>query len=453
MQFFWLYVDDLVGKGLNTLVIFKLIAYVTATLVPLALPLAILLSSIMTFGNLGETFEIVAIKSAGIPLLRFMRPLFFITLLLTCVAFFFANNIIPVAQLKLETLKTNIIKTQPALDIKEGTFYDKIPGFVIKIGKKDPGDSIIRNVIIYEKDYNLQDNMLIASHGVMRVTADKNFLEFILYDGWRYQEKGPRFSPNTDYIRLGFKEYKKVLDLSSLAMGKMADSAYMYDPKMLSVRQLTITIDSIKKINNTFIKQASPAIEANAGFTKKIDTGWVDVKTTKQWKTGESFTAAIPDSIRGQVFNMAIGQLANTKGNISIYSSELGVKVDSLRHHQIEWNRKFTLSIACLVMFLIGAPLGSIIRKGGLGMPLVFAIIFFVIFYIFNTFGEKFAKENVTSVAFGMWLSTLVLTPIGIFLTYKAMRDSQLMNSEFYYRSFRSIRDFFSKLRLSKKSI
>src|SRR3954464_9936973 len=190
MQFFWLYIDDLVGKGLDLGTLGHLTGLVAINWVPLALPLALLLSSIMTFGNLGESFELVAIKSAGIPLLRFMRPLFIVTVFIAGVSFLFANNIMPVAALKLNTLKYDIIVSKPAFDIKEGVFYDKIEGYVIKIGKKDKDGSTIRNVIIYEKNYGLQDYSLIAESGTMSVTADKKFLEFNLRNGWRYQEKG-----------------------------------------------------------------------------------------------------------------------------------------------------------------------------------------------------------------------------------------------------------------------
>jgi len=238
LQFLWLYIDDLVGKGLDVLTIFQLIGYVAATTVQLALPLACLLSSIMTFGNLGETFELVAIKSAGIPLLRFMRPLTLITVLLCGVAFLFANNLIPVANLKLNALKYDIIVAKPAFDIKEGVFYDKIEGSVIKIGKKEKNDSIIHNVIIYNKTYGLQDEFMIAESGVMSVTPDKRFLEFKLHDGWNYQENGNRYSSNTEFIRTGFKEYRKEFDLTSFKMNRTEDTLFKYNPQMYSIRQL-----------------------------------------------------------------------------------------------------------------------------------------------------------------------------------------------------------------------
>ena len=185
MQFFWLWIDDLVGKGMDIFTIATLIIYVAATAVPLALPLALLLSSIMTFGNLGESFELVAIKSSGISLMRFMTPLLAVAFLFAGISFLFSNNIIPIANLKLESLKYDLVVAKPAFDIKEGVFYNKIEGYVIKIGKKEKDDSTIRNIIIYERNYNLQDQMMVAESGIMRVTADKRYLEFILKNGWR----------------------------------------------------------------------------------------------------------------------------------------------------------------------------------------------------------------------------------------------------------------------------
>lgn len=450
MQFFWLYIDDLVGKGLDLFTILKLVGLVTLFWVPTALPLALLFSSIMTFGNLGETFELVAIKASGIPLLRFMRPLLIITIFISGLAFLFANNIIPVTQLKLSALKYDIIVSKPAFDIKEGIFYDKIEGYVIKLGKKEKNDSVIHNVVIFEKKNGLQDNMLIAESGVMRITQDKRFLEFILKKGWRYEEKGQRSTTNTEFTRMGFQEYKKVFDLKSFQMNKSGDSAF-YDPKMLSLRQLNGAIDSLQSLDSFYLKRTEREVSPYLRFTRSRDTGWALIKPDSLKKI-KHFDELIADSIKQSVTDAAISQLQSVKGNIAVLEADYKERQKSLRLHEIEWHRKLTLSAACIVLFLIGAPLGSIIRKGGLGTPLVFAIIFFVIFHLFNTFGEKFVKSEQTSPLMGMWLSTFILIPIGAFLTYKAMHDSQLFNQEFYYRSFRQLRRFLANFSFSKKS-
>jgi len=435
MQFFWLYIDDLVGKGLDMGTLAYLTGLVAVTWVPLALPLALLLSSIMTFGNLGETFELVAIKSAGIPLIRFMRPLLIVTIMLSGIAFLFANNIIPVANLKLNALKYDIIVKKPAFDIKEGIFYDKIDGYVIKIGKKDADDSTIHNVIIYEKNFNLQDHFMVAQSGVMRITPDQRFLEFELHNGWNYQENGNRYSANTEFIRLGFKTYKKEFDLSTFMFNKTEDSLFKYDPKMLSLRQIDIALDSLESAEKTMYARSQKEIKIYLSFLKYADSVW----PVKQVQPGniKTFDSIIPDSLGMTVFDGVNSNLQSLKGQVEIQATEYNSKQEMIRKHWIEWNRKLTLSFACIVLFMVGAPLGSIIRKGGLGTPLIFAIAFFVLFNMLNTFGEKFAKQGATSVFIGMWLSTLVLVPIGLFLTYKAMHDSQLFNKEFYFRLFK----------------
>jgi lipopolysaccharide export system permease protein len=451
LQFFWLYIDDLVGKGLDLITIAQLTSYVSAYNVPLALPLAILLSSIMTFGNLGETFELVAIKSAGIPLVRFMQPLFFATLILCGAAFLFNNNIIPVATLKMNTLKYDIIMAKPAFDIKEGVFYDKIEGFVIKIGKKEEDGSTIRNVIIYENNYGLQDNIIVARSGEMKVSNDKRFLEFNLRDGWRYEEKGNRHTLNTDFIRLGFKEYKKVFDLSSFKLNKTEDSIFKDNYQMLSVRQLEKAIDSLEKTTVYYEKKTRQEILPYFSYARFIDTGWKNV--TVVGKPGKSIRNIIPDSVRSICAERALTQINAIKANLDLNAVESQAKRTDLRMHLIEWHKKFTMSLACLVLFLIGAPLGSIIRKGGLGTPLVFAVVFFVIFFLLNNFGAKLVKTDVLKPVTGMWLATFILTPIGFFLTYKAMHDSQLFNQEFYYRNIKKFSAFTSKYKWKGKAV
>jgi len=507
LQFFWLYIDDIVGKGVDMLTVARLISYVSATLVPLALPLAVLLSSIMTFGNLGESFELIAIKSAGIPILRFMRPIGVISLLVCYIAFLFNNNIIPIANLKFNTLKYDIIMSKPAFDIKEGVFYDKIEGYVIKIGKKERDDSTIRNVVIYEQNYQgVQDNMIVAEKGKMVVTPDKHSLVFTLQHGWTYQEKGDRMSTNTEFVRMGFKEYRKVLDLSAFKLNKTDDSAFKNNYQMLTMAQLGHNIDSLHKLKQNYITRAADDMRAGLSFSKYLDTtGWDKVeqaaatvpapkkpgqvallssylvqpapkdtarktsvvpngkgadsakKTAKPDKprapAAITFYDLLPDSAKAAVLDRSINIISGAKTNLDqpayLYENE----TNTLRLHEIAWHEKLTLSVACMVMFLIGAPLGSIIRKGGIGMPLVIAVVFFVIFFLLNNFGKKFVKQDVLTPVGGMWMATYVLTPVGLFLVYKAMHDSQLFNKEFYFRLAKHIRNLGAWFRKRKAGI
>lgn len=452
MQFFWLWIDDFVGKGLSTGIIFEFIWYQSTVLVPLALPLSVLLSSLMTFGNLGESFELVAVKASGISLLRFMRPLFVVSLLICCIAFLFSNYVIPVAVLKSQTLLADIVWAKPSFDIKEGVFYDKIDGFAIKIGEKE-ADSIVKDIIIYEKgSYNLQDNFIIAKSGIMRTTANRRFLEFQLKDGWRYQERGDRINPSTEFIRIGFKEYTKQFDLSSLGLRqRTSDTINRNNQRMQSMRQLSKAIDSLERDANKFREKVKRDIFSAVDFSNFLDTGYKKqdliqhISSGKKKNIPETFEKIIPDSTLSTVNQKASALIGSITSSAEIALTEYNTRQRELRLYRIEWHKKITLSVACLVLFLIGAPLGSIIRKGGLGTPLIFAVILFMFYFFFNTSGEKYAKENVMTIFGGMWMATITLIPVGIFLTYKAMHDSQLLNKEYYFRTGRRIKKYFNR--------
>ncbi len=435
MQFFWLYIDDFVGKGLGVGLIFEFIGYQSTALVPLALPLAVLLSSLMTFGNLGESYELVAVKSAGISLLRFMRPLFGVSFLISALAFLFSNYIMPVAALKTRTMLTDIVYAKPSFDLKEGVFYDKIPGFSIKIGKKEENDSIIRDIIIYEQKDVLQDNFIVAADGIMRIADNKKDLEFILKNGWRYEERD-NGAAASDFIRLGFKEYRKSFDLSTFGLQQVTpDSVNRNSARMLSIRQLDVAIDSIRKVNAKITDRVKADL-AVMPFTANLDSNWkVGSKPVK----AKSFDKLIPDSMKLNVEQRVNNKIASLQSSNEATLATYKEQARSLRQYQIEWHKKLVLSLSCVVLFLIGAPLGSIIRKGGLGTPMVFAIAFFMVFYFTSTSGEKFAKEGSWGMVPGMWFSFIILIPVGVFLTYKAMHDSQVFNKDFYIRLWRKI--------------
>jgi lipopolysaccharide export system permease protein len=445
LQFFWLWIDDFVGKGLSMGVIGEFIWYQSAVLVPLALPLAVLLASLMTFGNLGESLELVAVKASGISLLRFMRPIFIVSLMICGIAFLFSNFIIPVAVLRSQTLLADIVYAKPSFDIKEGVFYDKIEGFSIKVGKKLE-DSIVNDVIIYEKGSGvLQDNFIIAESGIMRTTSNKRFLELNLKNGWRYQEKGDRSNKNSEFIRIGFNEYSKQFDLGSLGMHtRTSDSTNRSNQRMQSLRQLKKSIDSLKRETEKFPARVKAEVFSVLSFAGYLDSNKVapDISGIPRVK---KFEEMIPDSSRAILNQKAGSTVSALATNTDIISADFIARNRNVRLHEIEWHKKITLSLACLVLFLIGAPLGSIIRKGGLGTPMVVAVFLFMFFFFFNTAGEKYAKENVMSVWGGMWMATMVLVPVGIFLTYKAMHDSNLMNREFYFRMGRKVRAFFKR--------
>ena len=445
MQGLWKYLDDLVGKGLDFITIGKFLWYVSASMLTLAMPIAILISSIMTFGNLGESFELVAIKSSGISLLRFMRPLIWVAILFCGITFLFANYVIPYANLKFVALYNDIFYKKPAFDLKEGVFFTYIPNYAIKAGKKDADGKTIHNVLIYDQTNPLQNNSIIAETGVMTVSKDKKFLEFNLTNGFRYQENGNPTDSNTEFIRLGFSSFKKLFDLSSLQKQTTNDSVYRNNFKMLSAGQINKSLDSLYKLNDSLSNRLDRSLVIYLPYAALQDSNKNTIAVIKTKKN--SFDSIIPDSARFAVYNNAISIANNLKNSIESAGNEMENRKKEIRYHQIEWHRKFSLSMACFVLFFIGAPLGSIIRKGGLGMPLVVAIIFFLLFHLLNMFGEKFVKESMMSPFVGMWLAVLVLTPVGIFLTYKAMHDSQLFSKEFYYRAIKNVKNIFSKFK------
>ncbi|MEO6404858.1 MAG: LptF/LptG family permease [Ferruginibacter sp.] len=428
MQTIWKYIDDLVGKGLDFITIGEFVWYASASLLALSMPIAILISSIMTFGNLGETFELVAIKSAGISLLRFMRPIMFITIILCCITFVFANNIIPYANLKFISLYNDIYYKKPAFDLKEGVFFTHIPNYAIKVARKDPDGKTIYNVLIYEQNNNgQQDNVIVAEKGTMTVSNDKNFLEFNLSNGHRYQERGNFSDTSTEFIRIKFASFKKLLDLSVLQKQTTPDSIFKNNQRMLTAGSLWRNIDSLDKVYDSLTTKLKTSTNSYIHYANVPDS----VLKQRSKKPGSGF---IPDSLKTIIYDRTYSVVSNLKSTLQFGNTELEAREKDIRSSQLEWHRKFSFSLACLVLFFIGAPLGSIIRKGGMGMPLVVAIIFFLFFHLLNMFGEKFVKEGLTSPFIGMWLAVMVLTPVGIFLTYKAMHDSQLFNLESYNR-------------------
>lgn len=439
MQFVWKYIDDLVGKGLDTPVIIELLIYTSASLVPLAMPLAVLLSSIMTFGNLGESFELVAIKSAGISLLRFIRPLFIFSALIALGAFLFSNYVIPVANLRSKSLLYDITKSKPAFNIKQGSFYSEIPGYVIKVAKKDPDNKTIHQVMIYERTPGSRDaRLILADKGVMEMSPDKRFLYFTLENGWSYEERGDARTPEkNELIRLGFKKYKKPFDLAEFAFNRIDMDAFASNQQMLNVRQLDYGIDSLKKRDSIFIRSTVAYVSSRYPFQKWKDTGWA---ASAPIFHGKSFVDSIPEQSLRYIVERVDQSVREAESSLTAPAQEFRDNQEKIALFKVEWQRKFSLAAACVVLFLIGAPLGSIIRKGGLGTPLVFAVIFFVIFNIFFMLGEKMARRDVMTSWGGMWLANTVLMPIAAFLVYKAMNDSQLFNKEAWFRAYQRLK-------------
>lgn len=434
MQFLWKYIDDLVGKGLDWIIVFKLMVYVSVTLVPLALPLSLLISSIMTFGNMAEHFELTAFKSAGVSLQKVMRPLVFTAIAISFLAFYFSNYVLPVANLKMNALLYDVRQQKPALLIKEGIFYNGIDGYSIRIGKKEKDGKTIQDVMIYDHSENRGNTKLIlAESGKMAMSDDERYLLLTLYKGSSFEELENKPGKNSKpLMRTEFDQEVVRFDLSSFKMTRTNEQLFKDNYQMLNLRQLSYSSDSIEKklmerriqLYNTILTSIS------------MDTGKIKVIRSTNFSKN-NFLENLPFDRRGQIASNALYAARNMKSITDDNLMDKEIKSKSLAKHKIEWQRKFTLSFACLILFFIGAPLGAIIRKGGLGMPIVVSIIFFVIYHVISISGEKFAREGVIPPWKGMWLSSFILLPIGIFLTYKATTDSALFDIESYKKLFR----------------
>jgi len=442
MQFLWKYIDDFVGKGLDWYIIVKLMFYVSVTFVPMALPLSILLSSLMTFGNLGEKYELTAIKASGISLRTIMKPLIVISIFISGIAFYFSNNVMPYANLKFKTLLYDVQSKKPAVNIQEGMYYDGIDGFIIKIGKKDKDGKTLHNIMIYDHtEKNGNSKLTIAKSGKMELTNDNHFLFFTLYEGNNYNEDLSTYDnlQKRPMIRSSFKEEFRRLDLSDFAYSKTNENLFKNHFQMLNLKQLTETEDTLKiGLKNKKTEFFNNSMNRMQFLTTQFDTTNTQSKDTIiQFK--KDILSNFETSKRNIILQTALQSARNAKNDIDYSSIDFKDNEEYIRRFDIEWQRKFTLSIACLILFFIGAPLGAIIRKGGFGLPVVMSVFFFVIFHIISMIGEKSAREGVLNTFYGMWLSSLIFLPIGILLTFKATTDSPLFDTDVWGRFFKKL--------------
>lgn len=451
MQFLWRYIDDLVGKGLSIPVVGEMFLYAALSLVPMALPLAILLASLMTFGNLGERFELLAMKAAGVSLIHIMRPLI-ITLCFICVgAFFFQNNVTPIAQVKLYTLLYSMRQKSPELDIVEGTFNKDITGYNVYVKKKDHKTGLLYDVKIYDFSQGFDNaQVIVADSGNLKVSANKMFLVLSLFNGESFEnlkkQGGTNANQNVPYRRETFST-KEILIEFDANFTRMDDSFMQNqyigkDLKNLqsSIDTMNMTLDSVKVVNVQSVVSAS---------YKRTLTGTSTVNepdTTNEKKKEPVITLNFDSIYKAETPSSKASLLARASSAIETLRSDnyfraatLSEEAYKLRRHLIEWHKKFSLSFACLVFFFIGAPLGAIIRKGGLGMPVVISVFLFIFYYIIDNIGFKMARDGIWEAWQGIWLSSAILTPLGIFLTYKAVNDSVILNADTYINAFKNM--------------
>lgn len=441
MQFLWKYIDELVGKGLEWYLVVELLFYASANLVPMALPLAILLASIMTFGSFGEHYELVAMKSSGMGLFRIMFPLLIVTLLTSASAFMFTNFVWPKANLEFATLLYDIRHKKPAFDITPGTYYGGIDGYVIRIGEKDEDGRGLRDILIYDhsKEEGGNPHVIRAEKGRMEMSSNERYLLFELENGSSYEETQ---GDNKPHMLSDFDKEIMRFDLSGFQMERTDKDIFKDNYQMLNLSQLETAIDT-HRIKRQEKKEILDAKIYNRIFRlQKLDS--VD----KKYLTDSNLIAAFADFDKKNelVFlEAAISNLRQSKSNIANKKELLDGTLRNINRHLIEWHRKFTLSIACIILFFIGAPLGAIIRKGGLGLPVVISILFFLVYHITSITFEKLAKQGEMEPAKGMWIASIILMPIGLYLTYQASTDSKVLDMETYSKLFRRIKGLFMK--------
>ncbi len=453
MQFLWRYVDDLVGKGLEMSVIGELFFYAALTMVPMALPLAVLLASLMTFGNLGEQFELTAMKASGISLLKTMRPLIVLMIFVAIGAFFFQNNVLPVAQTKMWTLLYSMRQKSPELDIPEGVFYDQLPGYNLFVKSKNVETGMLYDLMIYDISRGFDNSRIILSDsGKMSFTEDKTHLFLKLYSGESFEnlrgQNSSNASQNMPYRRESFID-KEILVAFDANFNRMDESGMRNQYVGKDIAELQETIDSVTERVDSIGGKYAKAIKESPYFgihyyrnvyrdheIKKVPQNPVILEHPLDV---DSIFAGKSPSFAKSYLTQALVKAKRHKQDYEYKSLSMQEDRKTIRRHGIEMHKKFTLSFACIVFFFIGAPLGAIIRKGGLGMPLVISVILFIFYYIIDNTGYKMARDGKLDVWEGMWISSAVLLPLGIFFTYKAVNDSAVFNRDAYVNFFRRL--------------
>ena len=450
MQFMWMHVNDLVGKGIDLAVLAEFFIYAAASVVPLALPLAILLSSIITFGNLAEKVELTAMKAAGISLFRILRPLTLLVAMLSVGAFFFSNNVLPKSQTKLWALIFSLRQKSPELDIPVGEFYDEISGYHIYVRNKTRHGELL-NLMIYDYSSGFENaKVMVADTGRLAASADKQFLTLDLINGESFenldskQQRATSSTKSIPYRRETFSHKRIIIDF--------ATDFNRYDESILNdqhvskdVVQLVQSIDSVQEVSRERCNEQSSKLIDERYFGRESRSGEISlpVLTKEEAKSYniDSLYASLALYRQKDVWDIALDRARNYRDQIEYNAIMLDDADRYIRKHEIELYRKFTLAFACLIFFFIGAPLGAIIRKGGLGAPVVISVILFIIYYIIDNTGYKMAREAIWPCWTGMWLSSFVLLPTGIFLTYKAATDSPLFNPESWELAFKKTKE------------
>ena len=449
MQFLWKYVDELVGKGLEISVIAELFFYAAVSMVPMSLPLAILLASLMTFGNFGEKFELTAMKASGISLLRVMMPLIILVSSISVGAFFFQNDVLPRAQVKMWTLLFSIKQKSPETEIIPGVFNSQIPNYNVFVKDKDQNTGMLRGVMIYGvSGGGANATILVADSAHLSLTKDRRYMFLHLFNGEQFENLREQLpgDRNVPFRREEFLD-KQVLIPFDVNFNRLDDDQMRKQYVGKNISELRQTIDSVSaKVDSVGdVYAVELQMLRYGGLTKDIERGtnkpmpYRPVAMPAKVPDLDSILAAMPANQASDLLQTARRSALLKADEYEFKSLNMAEENKSIRRHQIELIKKFTLSVACLIFFFIGAPLGAIIRKGGIGIPLVISVLLFLVYYIIDNTGYKMARDGRWPVYVGMWISTAVLAPLGIFATYKAMNDSVLFSKDAYMHLLRRI--------------
>ena len=430
LQTVWLFISELAGKDLDLILVIKFLLFSMPRIIPLVLPLSVLLSSIMTFGNLAENYEFAAMKSSGISLQRAMRVLIVFIFFLSIVAFWFANNVIPYAEYKFVNFRKSIAQAKPAMAIAEGQFND-VGTYNIKVNKKSgENGNILTGVTIHEKATNVGENKTVikAKNGKLISNEKSSILKLVLNDGYYYQDVTPKKYEDRaklPFVKAAFKKQVINIDLSEL--NKVDDNQEISSTNgMLNVNELRYTLDSLHKNLDNEILSFSENINQRVGLKKQPP---VAIKTDKKRKSLPNDLLSLYDNKKKlEILKMAISNVTSNVYSIESTQKELKDKQRDINKHLTALYEKFVIAFACFLMFFIGAPLGAIIRKGGLGLPIVFAVLIFITFHFINTFGKRLSQEGGMSPFMGSWMSSFILLPLAVLLTYRATNDNGLIN-------------------------
>ncbi len=452
MQFLWMYIDELVGKGLGFWVILEFLGWGAATILPLSMPLATLLASIMTFGNMGEHNELLAIKAAGISLQRVFYPVIFVAFLISVAAFFVSNDLIPLAYNKIYTLQYDINKTKEEIKIPTGTFYNGIEGYSIRVASNNKETGMMYDVMVYNHSKNKGNiSLAVADSGMIRSTPDKSALVFTLYNGVSYEETNKRSYEDTSYAlqQVRFKMQEVIISLKNYAFQKSEGNRYNDQIMAKDLAQLQKDRDSLGALyDEVALNQRKNVTYAlSLDYAKQLDTA-KNKGYTKSFPLDSIKQGTTADQLKA--VKAAIESVQRTIQKMDDYDREALQYTYYLRRIDLESLRKFTLSFACFIFFFIGAPLGAIIRKGGLGTPVIVSALFFVLYWVVDISGKKLARNGAISPEMGAFISTMVLLPIGIFLTWKSTKDSSLFDMETYMKP---IKQFFKRFSFGKKVV